>query len=299
MKSLIRITSALCVISLVSTFAGVVVASAAVTHPKTVAPTGATPCAAYTTGTKVETFVYTTTPTTCQIIFTTTTPGTPFTWVVPAGVTKIFMGLVGGGGGGGGATGYSGGGGGGGGQVKQSTHSVKPGMTMHINIGAGGTGGYPGYGLDNTLKSNITAATQTGISGGAGTHSLIWWLTTDTTRITVLAEGGGAGQPGINQMGAPATSKVYGGSVYTTYTGGYAEAFMYTPTPAPPAIPASTGVHPMKAKPYDSGGGPGGAGSRGNGNNSDNSGSTTRHGGQGGPGSELLTSETTALMVGG
>jgi len=293
-KSSLRLGVGLSVLALFGSFCVGGVASA---NENRTAPLGSTACAQFTsqsvdwpTATGIATF---TTGAICYVELTTT--AATQTWIVPTDVYKIDT--LAAGGGGGGATGYSGGGGGG--QVKQSTHSVKPGMTMHIDIGAGGGGGNPGYGLDNALKPSITATTQLGTGGSAGTHSLVWWLTTGTTRITVSAEGGSGSQPGINQMGAPGTSKVYGGSVYTTYAGGYAEAFMYTPTPAPPAIPGSTGVHPMKAKPYGSGGGPGGAGSRGNGNNSDNSGSTTRHGGQGGPGSELLTSETTALMVGG
>lgn len=98
-------------------------------------------------------------------------------FTVPAGVTKLFVSLVGGGGGGAGALSgapYFGGGGGSGGVKYRNPISVTPGQVIAVTIGAGGAGGI-GSALGGTYaNSNGTAGGTTSFgallsaSGGGG-----------------------------------------------------------------------------------------------------------------------------------
>ena len=95
---------------------------------------------------------------------TFTTSGT---WVVPEGVTKVDIFLVGGGGGGVGtySSGYYGGGGGGGYTQFVKDYMVTPGKTINYIVGAGGSGG--------STTASAGGATSFGISvnGGSGAGS--------------------------------------------------------------------------------------------------------------------------------
>ena len=98
--------------------------------------------------------------------------GSPQTFTLPAGVTRVMVEMWGGGGGGGassGGTGYAGDGGGGGAYAK-SLFTVASNLT--INVGAGGSGG-------TSPGGNGNAGGTTSISGGA-----------------VLSAGGGSGGKG-------------------------------------------------------------------------------------------------------
>ena len=95
---------------------------------------------------------------------TFTTSGT---WVVPEGVTKVDIFLVGGGGGGVGnySSGTIGGGGGGGYTQFVKDYMVTPGKTINYIVGAGGSGG--------STTASAGGATSFGISvnGGSGAGS--------------------------------------------------------------------------------------------------------------------------------
>ncbi|WP_201829534.1 hypothetical protein [Microvirga zambiensis] len=108
-----------------------------------------------------------------------TVPGS-YTFVVPAGIRRLYMEQVGGGGGGGGgnqgAGGFSGGGGGAGGYVV-SGQSVNPGDSVSITVGDGGAGG---------------AGTTVGGQGAAGQSSVI----SLGGSFTITAAGGGGGNVG-------------------------------------------------------------------------------------------------------
>lgn len=109
---------------------------------------------------------------------------TPFNWVVPVGVTKLYITGCGGGAGGSGghdsATSAGGGGGGGSGLCALNVPiDVTPGETLSIAIGSGGTGGTAGQGATssggNTTVSpvqpsifNVNSTTFKLLGGGAG-----------------------------------------------------------------------------------------------------------------------------------
>lgn len=105
-------------------------------------------------------------------------------FIVPAGVTKIYVSACGGGGGGAGAAGNNGisgnaGGGGGGGagqSVLRAPYTVTPGQTIAITIGGGGSagaggvsnfGGNSGSGGSTVIGSLVTLAGGSGGSGGS------------------------------------------------------------------------------------------------------------------------------------
>jgi prepilin-type N-terminal cleavage/methylation domain-containing protein len=107
-------------------------------------------------------------------------PGT-YTWVVPAGVNKIYVtGVAGGGGGGGGygaggGGGYGAGGGGGSGQACLNLPlTVSPGETLTITVGSGGSGGSGYYGTnggnggDTIISGSVSGLLLRLLGGGGG-----------------------------------------------------------------------------------------------------------------------------------
>lgn len=64
-----------------------------------------------------------------------------FNFVVPAGITKVKVTVVGGGGGSGGSSGSEGGAGGGGGAAIEIISGLTPGGTVSVTVGGGGTAG--------------------------------------------------------------------------------------------------------------------------------------------------------------
>lgn len=149
-------------------------------------------------------------------ITTYSNPGT-YSWVVPAGVYKVFARVWGGGGGGGGIAGTNnaGGGGGAGGYV-EGWFDVVPGQTVPIIVGARGTAGAAsnsgtaGTGGTSSFGSNCSATggsggangTSTGGSGGGSTGG-------------ALNIGGGNGYGGGYIFGN--TSLPYGGAGAPAY----------------------------------------------------------------------------------
>lgn len=97
-----------------------------------------------------------------------------FTWLVPAGVTSVFVNnCVGGGGGGASAVSATwGGGGGGAGGTARGIISVVPGNVMAVVVGRGGAGGAPGAGGNaGSDGGNSTFGGLTGYGGhGAGNN---------------------------------------------------------------------------------------------------------------------------------
>ena len=107
------------------------------------------------------------------------TPGTQ-TWIVPTGVTKVWLRIKGGGGGGGGGSAYGsvntlrGGQGGNGGRVSVAM-TVTPGQALNLLIGGGGYGsayqspsGGGGGGSGSRAEQGATYAIAGGGGGGAG-----------------------------------------------------------------------------------------------------------------------------------
>lgn len=116
------------------------------------------------------------------------TVGTGFTFTIPSGVTSIKVTAIGGGGGGadqasGGGDG-GGSGGDGGGAVKYIT-GLTPGLTLTVNVGAGGAMGY-----------NAGGAPGNGGAGGASS------VASGTQTITTVQGGGGGGGAGGSVGGA-------------------------------------------------------------------------------------------------
>lgn len=109
------------------------------------------------------------------------------TFVVPQGVTKIYVTAAGGGGGGSGgcASGRSGSGGGSGAAVYKQAYTVTPLQSLAITIGAGGTAG-AGCAAGGAGTSTIIGALAT-LAGGAGAT---------TNGIAGGAPGGAGGQQG-------------------------------------------------------------------------------------------------------
>ena len=96
------------------------------------------------------------------------------TWVVPAGITKVFARVWGAGGGGGGVgTGGGGAAGGAGGGYSEKLCSVTPGASISVTRGAAGTGGsFSGGGGGNGGTSSFGAfCSATGGGGGGGASS--------------------------------------------------------------------------------------------------------------------------------
>ena len=91
-------------------------------------------------------------------------------FTVPAGITKVYLTMIGGGGGGGGNTGANyAGGGGGGGQIFNFSYTVAPLAVLAVVIGAGGAGGASG---DNDgVNGNSTSFNAAVIAPGGGKGS--------------------------------------------------------------------------------------------------------------------------------
>jgi hypothetical protein len=119
--------------------------------------------------------------------------GTSGPWVVPTGVTRVFIRAWGAGGGGGGTVANSAGAGGGGGGYAENWFPVLPGATLTVQTGAGG------------------AAGGSGITGGNGTSSFVSAATGPVTGV-LLTAGGGSGGGGAATTGALTTGGVGGTS---------------------------------------------------------------------------------------
>lgn len=95
-----------------------------------------------------------------------TTPGTD-TFTCPAGITKVFVSLVGGGGGGGGGSSEGAGGGGGGEGILDYPYAVIAGSNYGVVVGSGGTRGSASSG-GNGGSSSFGTGTVITVSGGTG-----------------------------------------------------------------------------------------------------------------------------------
>ncbi len=155
------------------------------------------------------------------------------TWTKPAGVTHVYMEVIGAGGGGAGGTGANTGGGGGGGGSNRTQKMVPAsscGATESVTVGAGGTGGADtvdgGNGGDSSFGSFMTAygggggqysarrggggggSAEAGIGGGSSVPGLPRY--TDTTTLgDALSGGGAAGGP---SAGGKGSCSEYGGA---------------------------------------------------------------------------------------
>lgn len=119
------------------------------------------------------------------------------TFTVPAGVTTIFVELIGAGGNGG----YNGTGGGGGGGYASSNLTVSPGATLNIQVGTPGSGAVVG----TTKVDNLLYAT-----GGENGVSV----------PNPEIGGGGAAGVGVGGNVANYTGGIGGGGYYTYFGGG-------------------------------------------------------------------------------
>lgn len=127
----------------------------------------------------------------------TNTPGGTFTFVVPAGVSTLFVDAAGGGGGGGGGNPTPGGGGGGGGSsvmCHMLPIEVMPGDVMAGVIGAGGAGG-PANTVGNA--GTLTTLARNGL-------------------VALRMYPGNGGLPGLSPNGGNGA----GNALVTTSTGG-------------------------------------------------------------------------------
>ncbi len=151
------------------------------------------------------------------------TAGIGYTWVAPAGVTKLTVELWGSGAGGDGGllANVNGGWGGGGGEYRSSViTNIVPGHTYTITVGAKGTaggasGGSGGQGNDSTFSDptptilvaakagNNSANSSTGGTGGTGTTGFHGG---NGFQTAVNAGGGGGGSGGTGAVGHNATS---------------------------------------------------------------------------------------------
>lgn len=157
-----------------------------------------------------------------------TVPGT-YSWPVPAGRTKVRVGVKGGGGGGGGASAAGGSGGGGGGAgYSWGEVAVTPGASITVIVGAGGTagigagsvnggaGGTSSFGSGSPISATGGGGgvTQAG-SGGAGGNG----------SGGQINEAGGNGYGGVYLNGTTTPvggngAPCHGGSVIPAYVSG-------------------------------------------------------------------------------
>lgn len=94
------------------------------------------------------------------------------TFVVPAGITSVYLSMIGGGGGGGGSdTSGPGGGGGAGGWVLNYLFSVTPGNSYTVTIGTGGTRGNNAGGNTPGGSGVATSFDVVSVPGGSGGKS--------------------------------------------------------------------------------------------------------------------------------
>lgn len=95
------------------------------------------------------------------------------TFLAPAGITKVYLTMIGGGGAGGGAqvsgVGSEGGGGGSGAYVINRTYTVVAGNSYTVTVGAGGTGVNASTGNTGGTTTFDTASVNGGGGGSAGT----------------------------------------------------------------------------------------------------------------------------------
>jgi len=187
-------------------------------------------------------------------------------WVVPAGVHRIRLIVVGGGGGGGGGSASYAGGGGGAGAISYAEAQVDPGDVLQIQIGAGGS---PGTG----------GASPTAGGNGGKTQVL-----DPNGNMIVAALMGGGGQPGgTSAAGAgggggesggigwsPQTNKLlfalsYAGNNGVSGSGTSPGGFAFTPTLFPPGFPISSSTLQTAYMSPAAGSGGGGGNPNGNG----------------------------------
>lgn len=117
------------------------------------------------------------------------------TWVCPAGISIVYLTIVGGGGGGGGGATQTGGGGGGGAAVVNVPFLVTPGNSYTVTVGAGGTSGNDtGTGGNNGGNSSFSTISCNGGTGGSGGGGSVGAGGAGGTTGTL----GIAGQNGVN-----------------------------------------------------------------------------------------------------
>jgi hypothetical protein len=113
-------------------------------------------------------------------------------FVVPAGITRVRVTVIGGGGGGGAGGDYYGGGGGGGGTAIKTISGLTPGQSINVTVGAGGI-------INDFVSPNGTAGgtsafgTYCSATGGAGGP-----YNGGPGETPYSGGGGGAGGTGIN-----------------------------------------------------------------------------------------------------
>lgn len=114
--------------------------------------------------------------------------GADQTFVVPAGVTRIFVKMWGAGGGNGRAGGWSYGADGGGGGHTRGLVSVTPGESLTVRVGVGGRTVTFGSSFGGGGGATVNADMQYGGQGGGGTY-----LFRSTTPLLIAGGGGGGG----------------------------------------------------------------------------------------------------------
>ena len=129
---------------------------------------------------------------------------TSSSWIVPAGVTKIYVEIWGGGGGG------TGTGGGGGGGYIAGIIAVTPGNSVSYTVGGGGAAGSPNA-TDGSVSSVTYSSTTLSATGGAGntytTYGLValggnFTAISGTSFTGQVGEAGGTNSFGYNQSNA-------------------------------------------------------------------------------------------------
>ena len=222
----------------------------------------------------------------CQTITTAFTNIGTTSWTVPAGVTSVWV-LVVGGGGGGGEAGYNNpgvwhaaGGGGGGGVIENRQYSVSPGSYITVTVGAGGSG-------DGTLSpegGNSVFGTLTATGGGRGAG----WATYPASN-DMRAGGSGGGGDGYYIPPVTTTTPAGQGVAGQGYAGGTGGVY------AAPGQPMST---PYNF--YCCGGGGGGAGGPGGNSSGTLAYPSVGKGGDGGPGvTSSIWGQTITVGAGG
>jgi hypothetical protein len=164
-------------------------------------------------------------------------------WVVPAGVTKIKLILIGGGGGGAGSNAQNSVGepGGGGGATTISYKAVTPGQTLNVTIGQGGLGGAAGInngasGTETKVTSpnwSVSAAPGSGAVSSAnpgGSNGALGGLASSS--LGDFKMNGGQGGPGIT--GINNNTSNYNCAVVSGFGGG---TMLYPPTPSVTSAP--------------------------------------------------------------
>lgn len=164
--------------------------------------------------------------------------GTSQSFIIPAGVTRVKVRAWGGGGGGGGSYGpISAGSGGGGGGYTEGIHTVSPGASVFITVGAGGAG-------SASLSVNSAAAGGTSSfgsfcsasGGGPGTGGTNVISATGSTAgmgtggtLNLGGSGGGFGQRYVGDAtgGGQGGHSPFGGGISTLSIGGAGNGGLY------------------------------------------------------------------------